>query len=330
MPKYSFIIPVYNVEKYLRECIDSILSQTYKDYEIILVDDGSKDSSGSICDEYAEKNEAVRVIHQENAGLSMARNNGVKASLGEFIIFLDSDDYWYYDTALEDINDIISSDTDVVIFSSYNLDDSTKKLYDDRYNYSNVELNNYDSETCLEYMISNGLFNVHAAKKVFNKQFFVSNDLFYKPGIKSEDIEQWIRAVCNMPNYKFLNKRIYVYRNREGSISNTINKKHLCDYYGIIKQYCRYNYPSERIRALLLSYIAYQYILLSANTLIIKPKGYKKMLNVFSKYAFLFKYDSYPRTKKVSRLYYVFGYRITIFVISIMLKHRASIKRLLK
>ena len=307
MPKYSFIIPVYNVEKYLRECIDSILAQTYKDYEIILVDDGSKDSSGSICDEYAENNDVVRVIHQENAGLSMARNNGVDVSLGEYIIFLDSDDYWYYDTALEDINSIITSGTDVVIFPAYNLDDSTKDLFEDRYNYSNKDLNNFDSETCLEYMINNGLFNVHAAKKVFNKRFFVSNGLYYKPGIKSEDIEQWIRAVCNMPNYKFLNKRIYVYRNREGSISTTINKKHLCDYYGIIKKYCKYEYPSDRIRALLLSYVAYQYILLSANILRIKPEGYKKMLKVLSKYTFLFKYDSYPRTKKFSQLYHVLG-----------------------
>ncbi|MBP1535818.1 MAG: glycosyltransferase, partial [Ruminococcus sp.] len=84
MPKYSFVIPVYNVEKYLNECVDSILSQTYKDYEIILVDDGSKDNSGKICDEYAAKYDFIKVIHQENMGLSMARNNGVDAAEGIF------------------------------------------------------------------------------------------------------------------------------------------------------------------------------------------------------------------------------------------------------
>ncbi len=89
----SVIIPVYNVEKYLRECVDSVLSQTYKSYEIILVDDGSTDGSGEICDEYAEKHSNVSVIHKANSGPSATRNVGIKLAKGEYIYFLDSDDY---------------------------------------------------------------------------------------------------------------------------------------------------------------------------------------------------------------------------------------------
>lgn len=89
----SVIIPVYNVEEYLRECIDSVLSQTYENYEIILVDDGSTDNSGKICDEYAEKNDKITVVHKENSGPSETRNVGLKVSKGEYIYFLDSDDY---------------------------------------------------------------------------------------------------------------------------------------------------------------------------------------------------------------------------------------------
>ena len=95
----SIVVPVYNVEKYLKECVDSILAQTYTDYEIILVDDGSTDSSGSICDEYT-KYSKIQVIHKKNAGLGMARNSGIEIAKGEFITFLDSDDYWSPD-ALE-------------------------------------------------------------------------------------------------------------------------------------------------------------------------------------------------------------------------------------
>ncbi len=93
MPKVSAIVPVYNVEKYLNRCVDSILNQTFTDFELILVDDGSPDNSGKICDEYAEKDSRVKVIHKENGGVSVARNLGIETSVGEYITFIDSDDW---------------------------------------------------------------------------------------------------------------------------------------------------------------------------------------------------------------------------------------------
>ena len=93
MPEISIIVPVYNTEKYLHRCIDSILAQTFTDFELILVDDGSPDNCPQICDEYAEKDCRVKVIHQENGGLSAARNAGIDIATGTFIFFCDSDDY---------------------------------------------------------------------------------------------------------------------------------------------------------------------------------------------------------------------------------------------
>ena len=86
---FSLILPIYNVEKYLRECVDSVLAQTFTDFEVILVNDGSKDNSGSICDEYALKDSRVKVIHKENGGQSTARNRGFLEAQGEYIIFID-------------------------------------------------------------------------------------------------------------------------------------------------------------------------------------------------------------------------------------------------
>ena len=91
--RISVIVPVYNTEKYLRRCIDSILNQTYEALEVILVDDGSTDGSGAVCDEYAEKDARVRAIHQKNGGISAARNAGIDAASGQYIAFIDSDDY---------------------------------------------------------------------------------------------------------------------------------------------------------------------------------------------------------------------------------------------
>lgn len=92
-PLVSIIVPVYKVEKYLQRCIGSILTQTYENFELILIDDGSPDNCGEICDEYAQKDSRIKVIHQENAGVSSARNNGIETACGEYIVFVDSDDY---------------------------------------------------------------------------------------------------------------------------------------------------------------------------------------------------------------------------------------------
>lgn len=114
----SIIVPVYNVEKYLPQCVDSLLQQTYPNVEIVLVDDGSPDQSGRICDEYAAKDQRVKVIHQKNQGVSAARNNGMAAASGEWITFVDADDWFDTDACQHLINEAQKQDgCDVVIFS---------------------------------------------------------------------------------------------------------------------------------------------------------------------------------------------------------------------
>ncbi len=117
MPKVSVIVPVYKVEKYLNRCVDSILAQTFTDFELILVDDGSPDNCPKICDEYAEKDERVGVIHKENGGVSSARNDGIDMSQGEWIMFVDSDD-WIEEDMLEGMVAKIKDDVDMVISSA--------------------------------------------------------------------------------------------------------------------------------------------------------------------------------------------------------------------
>ena len=108
--KFSIIIPVYKVEKYLQECVDSVLSQTFTDYEIILVDDGSPDNCPKICDEYAKTDERIKVIHQKNSGQACARNAAIKMASGEYILCLDSDDYYADTNVLESVCDEDATD----------------------------------------------------------------------------------------------------------------------------------------------------------------------------------------------------------------------------
>lgn len=128
MQLISVIVPVYNVEKYLRICLDSILSQTYKELEVILVDDGSKDSSGEICDEYAERHGNFRVIHKNNAGLGMARNSGLEVASGSYVYFLDSDDFIDKYEIERLVQAISSNGVDVCLAGCYLVNDDGKIL----------------------------------------------------------------------------------------------------------------------------------------------------------------------------------------------------------
>ena len=114
MAEVSIIVPVYQVEQYIRQCVDSILAQTFTDFELILVDDGSKDQSGKICDEYARMDERVKVIHQKNSGVAAARNHGISCAEGDYLCFVDADD-WIEDTMITQcISHIKESDADVL------------------------------------------------------------------------------------------------------------------------------------------------------------------------------------------------------------------------
>lgn len=113
MPRFSIIVPVYNTAEYLPQCIDSVLSQSFRDFEVILIDDGSTDHSGAICDQYAAADERVKVCHQANGGASRARNLGLAHATGEFVLFLDSDDYYLSANMLAALAD---TDADVTCF----------------------------------------------------------------------------------------------------------------------------------------------------------------------------------------------------------------------
>lgn len=131
MPKISVIVPVYNTEKYLHRCIDSILAQTFSDFELLLINDGSRDKSGEICDKYALKDSRVRVFHKENGGVSSARNLGLDKAQGEWIVFVDADDYLYSRSFFLNLNSIEED----IVFTSHITEDVRG------YEYFNIERN---------------------------------------------------------------------------------------------------------------------------------------------------------------------------------------------
>lgn len=212
--KISVIVPVYNVEDYLERCILSLIDQTYADLEIILVDDGSTDNSGNICDIFAKKDERIKVIHKKNGGVSSARNLGIKNSTGELIGFVDSDDYVdknMYEILFNNLND---SNADISICSSYDVVDESarhNKIANIKEEYNNVE--------ALEKMISNGYYGTGVFNKLFKKNLLI-NTPFDEKLSNGEEFLVLFSALFNSKKVIYDSNPLYYYVVRNTSVTH--------------------------------------------------------------------------------------------------------------
>ena len=210
MPKLSIIVPVYKVEQYIHKCVDSILNQTFTDFELILVDDGSPDNCGKICDEYAAKDKRVRVIHKENGGLSDARNAGIDVASGQVIGFVDSDDWierCMYEEMLsymeENNLDIVCADTNQVKYG--------KAKFKPRYSKNKIWVK--DEAIC---EILNGTLDNAAWNKIYKRS--VIGNVRYPKGRIYEDVATTYKFISNSEKVGYISKPYYNYLKRKGSI----------------------------------------------------------------------------------------------------------------
>ena len=222
----SVIIPIYNVEEYLRECVDSVLNQTFSNFEIILVDDGSTDSSGEICDEYVEKDERITVIHQKNGGLSVARNTGLSEASGKYVYFLDSDDY-ISENALATLIDIAENDkSDIVFFDAVSFADTDDFTVKQNYIRKNKYLtdNGYDVFASLT---KSKEFHSAVPLLFINKEFLHNSSIKFIPGILYEDMVFTYQLFCSAETVSQCSRALYHRRYRKDSIMTSAKtKKH--------------------------------------------------------------------------------------------------------
>lgn len=211
-PLISVIVPIYNVEKYLARCVDSIVNQTYKNLEIILVDDGSPDRCPQMCDDYAEKDSRIKVVHKKNGGLSDARNAGIAVATGEYISFIDSDDY-VSDDFFECLLDVINKENSDIA------ECSVVKFYEDnRFDEFSDDLSvkTYDTQDAMSALIAENPFHQHVWNKLYKTELV--KDIPYAVGKLNED-EFWTYQVFGRANkVARLNKTMYYYFQRNSSI----------------------------------------------------------------------------------------------------------------
>ncbi|MES5404992.1 glycosyltransferase [Streptococcus infantarius] len=224
-PVLSVIIPVYNVEKYLERCIESILIQTWKNYEIILIDDGSTDNSSKICDDYAEKYHHISVIHKKNGGLSEARNIGIQYAQGDYVFFLDSDD-WVLPTMFENLKDIICTKKHDIIHFHLKFYNRESDVFEERQSgeeeYSGIE--------ALNQMLRQENISSYSTDKIYRTSLFLKNNIFFPVGAYYEDLGTIYKLFIVSKSVYYIDKVFYCYfLGNENSITKSWSEKKFQD-----------------------------------------------------------------------------------------------------
>ena len=214
MPRLSVIVPVYKVEKYLPKCVESILSQSMKDFELILVDDGSPDNCGALCDAYAAKDERVKVIHQKNAGVSVARNVGLGAAVGEYVGFIDSDDWIEQGLFEEGLEFCTEQDLDIVSFEVFIVRGKTKRLCS---HFAGDRV--WKGAEALKLILTNAIDN-SAWNKFYRRQLW-QQVRFPEGGWHYEDVATTYKVFALACNVGYLSKGYYNYYKHSGTITTS-------------------------------------------------------------------------------------------------------------
>lgn len=309
--KFSIIIPAYNVADYLENCVESILKQTYDNYEIIIVDDGSTDETGKVADELLKQSKQINVVHQSNGGASKARNTGMKRATGDYILFLDGDDFWSDSHFLKQIASELTIElVDVIIFGySYYYDNEIKESPISRLK---------DLGEATNYGLFNGPnWNKCISKKLINKGLSFPEDLV------SEDSLYCSSIMKRMESFSVITSTQYMYRqNRAGSLTNVVKERNVLDTLeGISRGLSDEKSLSEVKRKALNTYFTISYISILPYA---KPYLFNQEIrNLLIQYKYLLKNSSHINNKsfKMTGIFTsIFGINISTRLFSYLLK----------
>lgn len=315
---FSFVVPVYNVEQYLRQCVNSILMQSFSDFEIILVNDGSTDHSGEICDEFAQKDQRIRVIHKGNGGLSDARNAGLRVASGEYVLFVDSDDY-VSENALADIAESIfaGEKPELVCLECTKVfsDSKTKVPMNDGIT---EEINGLREDALYLYLAERKKFPAAAWSKAIRRDFLLENELYFDKGRLSEDLEWALRLFVKVSDVWYCPTEYYFYRQkRDGSITNSASEKnfrHICDTEklgdALAKQETN---PSKK--KMLFSFMEFMYVSLILGYGKIAKENKKSYKETLKKYDYVLGTRKDKRSRIIAFSYRILGIRVSRFLL---------------
>lgn len=324
----SFIIPVFNIEAYLPSCIDSILKQitSDSDVEIILVDDGSTDKTGIICDNYAQHHNCITVVHQKNSGVSRARNIGLSLAKGDYVLFIDGDDI-LLPNALFDITTILKREhlPDILIgralvFSDFKTISVPKAISPE----TCKAINTLTSFDALSYLYKQCLFLPVMWSNIFRRMLLIQNNIQFREGmVCNEDIDCALELFCVAKTFAILPLPHYGYRkNREGSATYSQSLKKIQDTNFLVNKWLDRSKGIKHFefRKYLNDYMLYQYSIAMGSIFLCPKNEQKAAYNLLiSKQNFLRQGISH-KTKVVGIVEKIFGFRITAHLLSFYIK----------
>ena len=327
---FSIVVPIYKVEKYLSQCVDSLLAQDFDSFEVILVDDGSPDNCPEICDRYAESSNKIIVIHKSNGGLSDARNAGISKASGDYITFIDSDDFWVGTEVLSKIYQAIISNNWPDIIAS----DFIKYFEDfDKYVYPNsnskVSQSNSKSEVFNYLYYGLGDMRMSACQKVVKRGLL--ERIRFEKGLLSEDIDWSLALYPNIKTIHLLSPPYYCYRQqREGSITNSAYERAFDSLIRIVEKWDK-NLSEQTLPVwesdIYKGYLAYQLSIAMTRYPHLKRENKKNALVKLKRNIHLFSNSLNFKTRKVRKLMRFLGVRNTCHILALFIRFRQLLKK---
>ena len=321
----SVVVPVYNVAPYLERCVQSVLRQTYKNLEVILVDDGSTDGSGELCDHLALTDPRILVVHQENKGLSEARNAGLRLATGEYIAFIDSDDEWLLTDGLEKLMNNANEGKDLIVFKGVNIWKNGRRVPFGDYDLAHIS-QLPSAQSVFSHLVETQLFQMSACFLLVRRKLLIDDELYFPSGLISEDVQwslilwQYVHSVCvtNLEFYGYCHRensittstsirvdesydKIFTYWKEQcdkGCINAAAIRIYLCDLW-VSRGYCYYKLKTED-----------------------KPVAY----DILRRHVDLLNYAITPKSRRVAKMSKVLGVRPTLVVLGWYWQLRNRIK----
>lgn len=331
MMKLSIIIPVYNVEHYLQSCVQSVITQTYQDLQVILVNDGSTDSSGVLCDQLAQQDSRIQVVHKTNGGLSDARNAGSRVATGEYVAFLDSDDVYLFNDGLKQLMALAHAEQpDVLLFQAvdvYPNHQSARKAYDEAWiaAHSGMEV--------FHQLVRTQSFNMSACFQLVRRNLLEQHQIYFEKGLLSEDVDWSLRLWRHVSKVRAINLPLYGYQHREGSISTTYTIRNLRSYEHIFAKFVQLykERVAEAVAELywqtVMGYLAQMYTSCLYAYGQIAREDKSEAYAILKRYATLLDHSISIKSERVILLKRYVGLRLTVEVFALYGKIRKLLKK---
>lgn len=312
--KLSIIVPVYNIAPYLNDCVQSVLAQSFQDWELVLVNDGSTDQSPVLCEEWAKKDQRIRVVHKTNGGLSDARNAGLLEAKGEYIHFLDGDDFYISDSVLQTLMEQVEhyQHPDTLLFCRVDKYEDTGKENKER-PYDIDFINQAESTVAIfEQLLRTQRFNMSACFQLLRRECLMENQVFFEKGLLSEDVDWSLALWQYLKTVKAVNCYGYCYRHRSASISTSLSILTYQSYRYMFQKWIPLLLENGGILARLqLNYLAFLFPTLLYGFFFVSKQDRKAVYELLKEMKSVLQYSATRKSDRVAICVKIIGFYLT-------------------